>query len=87
MTTSTASGQVRLNILISREMRDRLAEIAAGHDMKMSALVRESIHEKISRIERKQLEEDMQAAYLGLAEENARLSEEFRYVDGEGLDS
>lgn len=87
MTTSTASGQVRLNILISREMRDRLAEVAAGQDMKMTALVRESISEKITRIERKQLEEDMRAAYQGLAKENARLSEEFRYADGEGLDS
>ena len=51
----------------------------------MTALVRESISEKISRIERKQLEEDMRAAYQGLAEENARLSEEFRYVDSERL--
>ncbi|MCF8037982.1 MAG: hypothetical protein K9K79_01570 [Desulfohalobiaceae bacterium] len=83
---SSESRQVRLNILIPKEMRDRLAEVSAMQDMKMSALVRESIIEKINQLEKEQLQEDMRLAYEGLAEENTRFSEEFRFVDAEHLD-
>jgi hypothetical protein len=48
-------------------------------------LVRESIEEKIAQINRRILEEKMKAAYQGLAEENLRVSEEFKYSDAENL--
>lgn len=74
---------VRINILIPEETRIKLAEVASLQGKKISALVRESIEEKIRRIERELFEEEMKAAYKGLSEENACISEDFKYVDSE----
>jgi predicted DNA-binding protein len=85
MTLAVQRKHVRINIQISEETRDKLAEVASLQGKKISALVRESIEEKIRRIERELFEENMKTAYKGLSEENARISEDFKYADSENL--
>ena len=52
---------------------------------KVSTLVRESIEEKLEQIEKKIFEEKMKCAYRELAQENLKISEDFKYVDTENL--
>ncbi|MEW6614033.1 MAG: hypothetical protein AB1401_00960 [Thermodesulfobacteriota bacterium] len=85
MTLAVQRKHVRINIQVPGETRDKLAEVASLQGKKISALVRESIDEKISRIERELFEEKMKTAYEGLSEENACISEDFKYVDSENL--
>jgi len=86
MQTAHEQKLVRLNIQIPKAMRDELAHASSRQGMKMSALVRESINEKINQLNKKWLEEDMKAAYEGLAEENTQAAQEFRFSDSENLD-
>lgn len=77
---------VRLNIQIPKQMRDQLAHASSKQGKNMSTLVRESINEKIAQLNKKWLEEDMKAAYQGLAEENSQLADEFKFTDAENID-
>lgn len=77
---------VRLNIQIPKDMRDQLAHASSRQGMNISALVRESIKEKITQLNSQWLEADLRAAYEGMAEENAQLADEFRFTDAENLD-
>jgi hypothetical protein len=52
---------------------------------KVSTLVRESIEEKLNEIEKRIFEEKMKCAYQALAQENLKISEDFKYVDSENL--
>ena len=65
--------KVRLSIQISYELKSRLSQLSAFQGKKGSALVRESIEEK------------MEQAYQALAQENLKISEDFKYVDSENL--
>ena len=86
MSISHEQKLVRLNVQIPKGLRDQLLHASSRQGMNMSALVRESINEKIAELNNKWLEEDMKAAYEGLAEENSRLANEFRFTDAENLD-
>ncbi len=77
--------KVRLNIQITSEVKSKLAELSAFQGKKISALVRESIEEKLEDIEKKIFEEKMKCAYQALAQENLKISEDFKYVDSENL--
>ncbi len=59
--------------------------MAAGEGKKISALVRESIEQKVLELERRLFEERMREAYLALADENLLTVEEFKFSDGENL--
>ncbi|MDY6856368.1 MAG: hypothetical protein SWO11_17045 [Thermodesulfobacteriota bacterium] len=85
MTLAVQRKHVRINILIPEETRDKLSAVASLQGKKISALVRESIEEKIRRIERELFEEEMKAAYKGLSEENTCISEDLKYADSENL--
>ncbi|WP_031385624.1 hypothetical protein [Desulfonatronum thiodismutans] len=85
MSTAILSHPVRLNVSISREMKDRLSMISETRQKKISALVRESIDEKINKIEEELIADQMKAAYQALAEENLRTSDDFKFVDAENL--
>ena len=86
MKSSVEKEKVRLSIQIPREMRDRLSKACLIQGKKVSSLVRESIDEKIDRMESRLLEEKMKTAYEGLAEENRNISNDFRFSDAENLD-
>lgn len=75
----------RLNIQVSLELKDRLFDLSAFQGKKVSALVRESLEEKIARIDNEIFEQKMKQAYQGLAEENMKISSDFKYVDSENL--
>ena len=75
----------RLNVQISSELKIKLTELSAFQGKRVSALVRESIEEKLENIEKKIFEEKMRCAYKALAQENLKISEDFKYVDAENL--
>jgi len=77
--------KVRLNVQISSELKNKLIELSAFQGKRVSALVRESIEEKLEGIEKKIFEEKMKCAYQVLAQENLTISEDFKYVDSENL--
>jgi predicted DNA-binding protein len=77
--------KVRLNVQISSELKIKLTELSAFQGKRVSALVRESIEEKLEEIEKKIFEEKMKCAYQELAQENLKISDDFKYVDSENL--
>jgi predicted DNA-binding protein len=77
--------KVRLNVQISSELKTKLTELSAFQGKRVSALVRESIEEKLEEIEKKIFEEKMKCAYQELAQENLKISDDFKYVDSENL--
>jgi len=77
--------KVRLNVQISSELKAKLSQLSSFQGKRVSALVREAIEEKLEEIEKKIFEEKMKCAYQALAQENLKISEDFKYVDTENL--
>ena len=77
--------KVRLNVQISSDLKIKLTEFSAFQGKRVSALVRESIEEKLADIEKQIFEEKMKCAYQALAQENMKISEDFKYVDSENV--
>ena len=77
--------KARLNVQISSELKSKLYQLSAIQGKKVSTLVRESIEEKLEEISKKMFEEKMRCAYQELAQENLKISEDFKYVDTENL--
>ena len=77
--------KARINIQLSAEMRDRLIQASFRERKKISSFIRESIEEKIKRLEKQIFEEQMKTAYREMAEENLKISEEFQFSDSENL--
>jgi len=77
--------KTRLTIQISCELKSKLSQLSGFQGKKVSTLVRESIEEKLEQIEKKIFEEKMKCAYRELAQENLKISEDFKYVDTENL--
>ena len=77
--------KARLNVQISSELKSKLYRLSAFQGKKISALVRESIEEKLKQIDKNIFEEKMRCAYQELAQENLKISEDFKYVDTENL--
>ena len=77
--------KVRLNVQVSPELKIKLTDLSVFQGKRISALVRESIEEKLEKIEKKIFEEKMKYAYQALAQENLKISEDFKYVDSENL--
>ncbi len=51
----------------------------------MSDFIRETNEEKLSQMGRQNFEAQMKAAYQGLAKENIRISDDFKYAGSENL--
>lgn len=85
MLSATQQGKVRINIQLPAEIKDKLFQASSRQGKKVSVLVRESIEEKLNRLDREIFEEQMKAAYQDLAEENLHISEEFKFSDTENL--
>ena len=77
--------KVRLNVQISSELKDRLFRLSAFQGKGVSALVRQSIEEKLKEIEKTIFEEKLKRAYQGMARENLEISEDFKFADSENL--
>ena len=85
MQQNLSSKKARLNIQITSELKNRLYQLSSVQGKKVSALVRESIEEKLNRIEKDLFEDKMKRAYLDLASENLEISNDFRFADAENL--
>ena len=55
--------KVRLNVQISSELKDRLHRLSVFQGEGVSTLVRQSIEEKLEKIEKRMFEEKMRYAY------------------------
>ncbi|MDP3286569.1 MAG: hypothetical protein Q8M56_19225, partial [Desulfobacterales bacterium] len=73
------------NIQLPAEIKNKLFIASSRQGKKVSAFVRESIEEKLIKLERQDFEKRMKAAYLDLAEESINVSEEFKFSDAENL--
>jgi hypothetical protein len=85
MLPETHREKVRINVQLSAEIKDKLLEVSTRQKKKVSALIRESIEEKLIRMEKQIFEEQMKGAYQDLAEENLQISDDFRFSDAENL--
>jgi predicted transcriptional regulator len=85
MTYKSSTKDVRLNLVVPPELKGRLTRMAAAQKRKISALVRESIEEKLARMDREIFEKKMREAYLEMAGENLVTADEFKYPDAENL--
>lgn len=85
MARKSSHKDVRLQIILPFELKEKLRRMAVGKGKNVSALVRESVEEKVVELERQLFEESMREAYLDLADENVRTVEDFRHVDAEDL--
>ena len=85
MQQNLASKKEKLNVQISSELKNKLFQVSTLQGKQVSVLVRESIEEKLMKIEKRMFEEDMKRAYLGLAQENREISKDFEIVDAENL--
>ncbi|MGO8943575.1 MAG: hypothetical protein ACLQJ7_07870 [Syntrophobacteraceae bacterium] len=74
-----------LNLVVPLDLKRKLVKTAAAQGKKVSALVRESIEEKLARSERELFEQKMREAYVEMAEENLVTVEEFKHSDAENL--
>jgi predicted DNA-binding protein len=77
--------KVRINIQLPAEVKNRLSQASLRQGKKVSVFIRESIEEKIKRLDRQILEDQMKAAYQDLSEENLQISEDFKFSDAENL--
>jgi predicted DNA-binding protein len=85
MAKNSLTKKARLQILVPRELKEKLRRMAAENGRNVSALARESIEEKVRQLEREVFEEKMRDAYIDMAGENVRTAEDFRYSDAENL--
>lgn len=85
MLSNSHQEKVRINIQLPPHIKERLLQASSRHGKKVSALVRESIEEKLNHLDQKLFAEQMKAAYQDLAEENISICEDFKYADAENL--
>jgi len=85
MAQMISTKDVRLQVVLPLELKEKLRRVAAGRGQKISVLVRESIEQKVEEVERQIFEERMREAYLEMAEENLNTVEDFKYSDAENL--
>ncbi len=77
--------KVRINIQLPIDIKERLNQASYRQGKKVSSLVRESIEEKLDRLDQKVFSERMKVAYQGLSEESISICEDFKFSDAENL--
>lgn len=74
----------RVNIQLPGELKSEAERYAERRGESLSAFLRESVRERIDRIRREDREQQLEAAYRAMSEENRRAAEEHEAVDLEG---
>ncbi len=77
--------RVRLSVSVPIKTKNKLCQLTHFQGKRMSDFIRETIEEKLSQMDRQNFEAQMKAAYQGLADENIRISDDFKYADSENL--
>jgi len=85
MAQKLSAKDARLNLIVPLELKRRLTKTASAQGKKVSALVRESIEDKLAQMERMIFEDKMREAYLEMAGENLETAEDFKYTDSENI--
>jgi predicted DNA-binding protein len=85
MLSTAQQEKVRINIQLPAEIKDRLSKASTREGKNVSTLVRESIEEKLMRLDKQDIDARMKAAYQDLAEENIRICDDFKFSDAENL--
>jgi len=85
MLSTARQEKVRINIQLPAEIKDRLSKASTREGKNVSTLVRESIEEKLMRLDKQDIDARMKAAYQDLAEENIRICDDFKFSDAENL--
>ena len=85
MAQKLSARDARLNLVVPLELKSRLVKTASAQGKKVSALVRESIEDKLAQMERKLYEDNMREAYLEMAGENLDIAEDFKHLDAENI--
>jgi len=77
------SKTVRKNINFPGDLIKRISEVKEDTDF--SNFIREAAKEKVKKIERQKLEENLKQGYKAKAELNKKICVDFKYVDGENI--
>ena len=85
MLSESHQENVRINIQLPPNIKERLVQASSRQNKKISALVRESIEEKLNHLDQQLFAEQMKAAYQDMAKENISICEDFKYSDAENL--
>lgn len=85
MLSNSHQEKARINIQLPPHIKERLLQASSRQGKKVSALVRESIEEKLNHLDQKLFAEQMKAAYQDMAKENISICEDFKYSDAENL--
>jgi predicted DNA-binding protein len=85
MLSTAQQEKVRINIQLPAEIKDRLSKASTREGKNVSTLVRESIEDKLMRLDKQDIDARMKAAYQDLAEENIRICDDFKFSDAENL--
>lgn len=85
MLSTAQQEKVRINIQLPAEIKDRLSKASTREGKNVSTLVRESIEEKLMRLDKQDIDARMKAAYQDLTEENIRICDDFKFSDAENL--
>jgi metal-responsive CopG/Arc/MetJ family transcriptional regulator len=75
---------VRINVTLPRELLESVNNIAGSRSR--SRLISESLQEYVRKIEKDELEKQLEKGYQAAAKESVALAEEFEAVDLEGWD-
>ncbi len=73
----------RKNVYFPADLLKRISEVKEDTDF--SSFIREAAKEKVEQIEREKLKKQLEEGYKAKAELNKKISEDFKYVDGENL--
>ena len=85
MLSTAQQEKVRINIQLPAEIKDRHSKASTREGKNVSTLVRESIEEKLMRLDKQDIDARMKAAYQDLTEENIRICDDFKFSDAENL--
>lgn len=73
----------RKNVYFPADLLKRISEVKEDTDF--SSFIREAAKEKVEQIEREKLKKQLEEGYKAKAKLNKKISEDFKYVDGENL--
>jgi metal-responsive CopG/Arc/MetJ family transcriptional regulator len=76
---------VRKNINFPVGLLSRVNELTKRLNIDFSKFVREATEEYINNFEKKQLQKELEEGYKAKAKTNLKISEDFKYVDGENI--
>ena len=76
---------VRKNINFPSELLLEIKKLSERLNVNFSNFVREATKERINNIKKEMLQKELEEGYKAKAKLNLKISEDFKYVDGENI--